>query len=209
MRARHVFAALVIVALVAASGWFVMRSIPRAIESAVTTPREREIDLAAVVTKIRDLNRLETASMHVLHISTISQTYDYVPNTLGGDTLTFLAAGDVIAGVDLSQMRAGDLARGPDGTVMVRLPAPQVLVTRIDNRESRVMTRKTGFFRKADMGLEGRARLYAETGVRTEAIKRGILPLAQHNAEARLAELLHAVGIPKVEFIEATPQSGG
>lgn len=205
MRARHVLAVLVIVGLVGAAGWFVWRSIPGTIERALTTSKEREIDLATVVTRVRDLNRLETAAMHVVHVSTITQSYEFVPDAISGDTLTFLAAGDVIAGIDLATLKPEDMYRQPDGTVMVRLPPAQVLVTRIDNRESRVMARKTGFFRQADMGLEGRARLYAEGGVRKEAIKKGILPLAQHNAEARIADLLHAVGIRKVEFVEFTP----
>jgi hypothetical protein len=205
MRARQLLAVLAIVVLVGAAGWFVWRSVPRAIENAISTPRESEVDLAMIVTRVRDLNRLETAAMHVLHVSTISQSYSYVPDALSGDTLTFLAAGDVIAGIDLSLLKKDDMYRQADGTVMVRLPPPQILVTRIDNRESKVMARKTGFLRKADVGLEGRARLYAEGGVRNEAVKKGILPLAQHNAEARIADLLHAAGIQKVEFVETTP----
>jgi hypothetical protein len=175
----------------------------RNIATEVAKPHETEIDLGAVTTRIRNLNRLETASMHVVHVSTISQTYTLVPNAIGGDELTLYAGGDVIAGVDLSQMKNGDLARAPDGSVLVRLPPPQVLLTRIDNRETRVISRKTGLLRRADPNLEGRARLYAEGGVRSEAVRKGILTLAKNNAQLRLAELLHAIGIQKVEFLES------
>jgi hypothetical protein len=175
----------------------------RNIATEVAKSHETEIDLGAVTTRIRNLNRLETASMHVVHVSTISQTYTLVPNAIGGDELTLYAGGDVIAGVDLAQMKNGDLARAPDGSVIVRLPPPQVLLTRIDNRETRVISRKTGLLRRADPNLEGRARLYAEGGVRSEAVRKGILTLAKNNAQLRIAELLHAIGIQKVEFRES------
>lgn len=175
----------------------------RHIATEITKPAETNIDLGAVTTRIRSLNRLETASMHVVHVSTISQSYKLIPNSIGGDELTLFAGGDVIAGVDLSQMKNGDISRAPDGTVIVRLPPPIVLLTRIDNGETRVVSRKTGLLRRADPGLEGRARLYAEGGVRNEAMKKGILPLAKNNAQLRIADLLHAVGIQKVTFIDS------
>jgi hypothetical protein len=177
----------------------------RHIATEVSKPHETEIDLGAVTTRIRNLNRLETASMHVVHVSTISQTYTLVPNAIAGDELTLYAGGDVIAGVDLAQMKNGDLSRAPDGSVIVRLPPPQVLLTRIDNRETRVISRKTGLLRRADPNLEGRARLYAEGGVRSEAVRKGILTLAKNNAQLRLAELLHAIGVQKVEFRDQHP----
>src|SRR5690348_7867356 len=61
----------------------------------VTKPAETEIDLGAVTTRIRNLNRLETASMHVVYVSTIKQEYKLVPNAIGGDELTLFAGGDV------------------------------------------------------------------------------------------------------------------
>jgi len=168
----------------------------------ITKPTETELDLGAVTTRIRNLNRLETASMHVVHVSTIAQQYKLVPDMFGSDELTLYAAGDVIAGVDLATLKEGDIHRAADGTVVVHLPPPVVLITRIDNRETKVVSRKTGLLRHADPGLEGRARLYAEGGVRSEAVRRGILQLAKENAQLRIAELLHAVGVQKVVFEE-------
>lgn len=170
----------------------------------IAKPTETEIDLGAVTTRIRNLNRLETASMHVVHVSTIRQEYKLIPNSIAGDELTLFAGGDVIAGVDLAQLKNGDISRAPDGTVIVHLPPPVILLTRIDNRETRVVSRKTGLLRRADPGLEGRARLYAEGGVRSEAVRKGILPLAKNNAQLRIAELLHAVGIRRVTFVESS-----
>jgi hypothetical protein len=195
-------ATVFIVAIAAATVWFLVRRIDQAVVSAVTS-KEETVDLGTLVTRVRDLNRLETATMRVTSISTIKQTYDLIPNALAGDELTLYATGDVIAGVDLSLLKQEDVRREPDGTIVVRLPEPQLLVSRIDNRATRVTGRRTGVFRRADVGMEGRARQYAEQNIRNEAVHRGILPLAQQNAEARIAGLLHTLGATKVRFVDA------
>lgn len=192
-----------IVAIAAATVWFLVRRIDQAVVSGVTS-KEETVDLGTLVTRVRDLNRLETATMRVTSISTVKQTYDLIPNALAGDELTLYATGDVIAGVDLSLLKQEDVRREPDGTIVVRLPPPQLLVSRIDNRTTRVTGRRTGVFRRADIGMEGRARQYAEQNIRNEAVHKGILPLAQQNAEARIAGLLHSLGAMKVRFVDAS-----
>jgi len=189
----------IVLMFIAAAAWFIAHRIEQAAVRAVTR-KEETVDLGSLVTRIRDLNRLETASMRVVSVSTIRQTYDLIPNALAGDELTLYSAGDVIAGVDLSLLKTEDVYRQPDGTVVVHLPPPQVLLSRIDNRATHVIDRRTGVFRRADVGMEGRARQYAEQNIRNEALRKGILPLAQTNAEARIAGLLHTLGAAKVRF---------
>jgi hypothetical protein len=202
-------AALIAVILgIVAAALYIGHRIEQAAVRAVTR-KEETVDLGSLVTRIRDLNRLETAGMRVVSVSTIRQTYDLIPNALAGDELTLYAAGDVIAGVDLAPLKTEDVYREPDGTVVVHLPPPQILVSRIDNRATHVIDRRTGVFRRADIGMEGRARQYAEQNIRNEALRKGILPLAQKNAEARVAGLLHTLGATKVRFdvaTSATPQ---
>jgi hypothetical protein len=188
-----------IIAAVTIAARFVVHRVEQLASRAVTR-KEEMADIGTIVTRVRDLNRLETATMRVASVSTIKQTYDLIPNALAGDELTLYSAGDVIAGVDLSQLKRDDVHREPDGTIVVRLPPPQLLVSRLDNRASHVIQRRTGVFRRADIGLEGRARQYAEQNIRNEAVNRGILPLAQQNAEARVAELLHTLGAGRVRF---------
>lgn len=188
-----------IIAAVTIAARFVVHRVEQLASRAVTR-KEEMADIGTIVTRVRDLNRLETATMRVASVSTIKQSYDLIPNALAGDELTLYSAGDVIAGVDLSQLKKEDVHREPDGTIVVRLPPPQLLVSRLDNRASHVIQRRTGVFRRADIGLEGRARQYAEQNIRNEAVNRGILPLAQTNAEARVAELLHTLGAAKVRF---------
>jgi hypothetical protein len=190
-----------VVAILAATTVTVWKLARRTVEREIFTPQEKTVDLGTLVTQVRELNRLETASMRVIHIGTITQSYRVIPNALAGDELTFLATGDVIAGIDLSQLKPEDVWRSPDGAINVRLPRPQVLITRVDNKESRVLTRKTGMLRRYDVDLETRARQHAEDNIRAEAIKKGILPLAADNGEKKMAELLRTFGFEQVRFV--------
>ena len=207
MQRKSILIAVLVVVLLAAfvSGtaiivWHVAK---RTIQQQVLTPQEKTIDLSALVTQVRELQRLETASMRVIHVGRVTQTYKLVPDALGGDEITFLAAGDVIAGIDLSKLQQKDVWRSPDGTINLRLPPPQVLVSRVDNNESRVLMRKTGMLRRADVDLETRARQHAEANIRAEAVKKGILQIAQQSGEKKMGEFLHTLGFERVRFVNA------
>ena len=210
MRRRTVLLLAVVLAVaILFALWGLVRETHNLI-TAAKSPQEKQIDLGALVTRVRSLNRLETASMRVVHVGSISQTYELVPDALAGDEITLYSAGDVIAGVDLALLQPTDVRREPNGTVVMKLPPPMILVSRVDNRETHVISRKTGFFRRADPQLEGRARQFAEQSIRTEATRKGILELAQRNGEARIAELLHALGFQRVRFesLPALPSRG-
>jgi hypothetical protein len=202
--------ALLIAAVIAVTtAVFVWRTAKKTIVETVLKPEEKQIDIATLVTQVRELNRLETASMRVMHVGTITQTYKMVPNALGGDEITFLATGDVIAGIDLGHLRPEDVWRSPDGTINMRLPPSQILVSRVDNEQSRVLTRKTGVLRRADIDLETRARQRAEQNIRAEALKRGILKTASDSGEKKMAELLRTLGFMRIRFVQspARPES--
>ena len=111
-----------------------------------------------------------------------------------------LATGDVIAGIDLSRLQPQDVWRDTDGTIVMRLPSSQILVTRVDNNDSRVLNRKTGFLRQADVNLESRARQFAEQAIRNEAMRKGILQTASQNGEKKIADFIHTLGAQKVRF---------
>ena len=196
-----VAAVILVMGVGAFVAWRMTRRVARDVVAEVTKPQEQTIDLSALVTQVRELNRLETAAMRVIHVSTTTQSYKVIPNAIAGDELTLLAAGDVIAGIDLSLLRPTDVWRETDGTIVMRLPPPQILVTRVDNRESKVISRKTGMLRRADINMESRARQNAEQGIRNEAVRKGILTLASQNAESKLAQFLTTAGARKVRFV--------
>src|SRR5436190_340329 len=77
-----------------------------------------------------------------------------------------------------------------------------IIVWRADNTESRVITRKTGMLRRADIDLETRARQHAEQNIRQESLRKGILTMAQQNGEKKMADFLHTLGFERVRFNE-------
>ena len=188
--------------------FYLLQRVPAMVKDVAIGKREKSTDLGAVVTQIRELSRLETASMHIVQVSSLKQSYGVIPDQVAGDEITFLAAGDVFAGVDLSLFTRDNVRMMSDGTLILELPPSQILVSRVDNRESKVIHRDTGVLRRADPGLESRAREQAEITIRQEAMRKGILPLASRNAEMKLANFLHAVGFDKVRF-EAWKPAGG
>lgn len=161
---------------------------------------EEIVDVSAVVTQIRGLARLETASMDVMQIITARQSHGVIPDAIAGDELTLAAVGEVIAGIDLSKFSEEDARIEPDGTLVLRLPRAEILVTRLDNSESRVVHRDTGLLRKADKGLEGRTREQAEIAIRNKALRNGIRDLARDNAERQLSEFLNKLGAERIRF---------
>lgn len=191
--------ALLLAAIVLVTMYALIRE-TRTVVTNFTKPREQQMDLGTLVTRVQALNRLETTSMRIVHIGTISQSYQYVPDGLAGDQLTLYAVGDVIAGMDMSLLKPSDVHREPNGTIVMTLPPPQILVSRVDNRETHVITRKTGLFRREDPELEGRARQYAEQSIRNEAVRQGILKQASDNGQLRIADLLRTLGFQRVRF---------
>jgi hypothetical protein len=195
---------IIAMAVAVSTGVVIWRLAKRSVTDRVTealTPQEKVIDVAALVTQVRELNRLETASMHVIHVGRISQSYQMVPNALAGDEITFLAEGDVIAGIDLARLQPQDVWRSPDGTINMRLPAAEVLVVRVDNTKSRVINRDTGVLRRRDVDLETRARQHAEENIRNEALNKGVLKVAAESGEKKLAGFLNTMGLEKVRFV--------
>jgi hypothetical protein len=202
---RRAVTTVVLLGVVVIAAFVYLERRAKKAEEEITTPHEEMIDIGAVVTRVRSLNRLETSEMRITHVATVKQTYKWVPDAFGGDSLTLLAAGDVIAGFDFSQLTENDVTRDATGGVVLHLPAPQILVTRLDNNATRVINRNTGMLRREDPDMESRARAHVETMIRDEALKNGILKQAEDNGEKVLAELLHTLGFQRVQFVFAKP----
>ena len=153
----------------------------------------------SVVEKIRQLSRLETVVYSLDKIVDGKRDSPYLPDFLVGDKLLLIAHGEVIAGVDLGQLKAGDVSVNGDA-VQVRLPAPQVLTTRIDNGRSRIYSRTTGLLVAADPNLESEVRLAAEEQITQAALSDGILDKARQNARTSVTALLYGFGFRKVDL---------
>jgi uncharacterized protein DUF4230 len=168
--------------------------------SRLMTGRSTRIDVSSpsVVEKIRQLSRLETVDYSIDKIVEGDRENPYLPNFLVGDKLMLVAHGEVIAGVDLSQLKSGDVSVSGN-SVQVRLPQAQVLTTRIDNGRTRVYSRTTGLLIQADPNLESQVRLTAEQQFAQAALSDGVLDKARQNARTSVSALLYGLGFQKVD----------
>jgi hypothetical protein len=164
------------------------------------TGRSTSIDVSSttVVERIRQLSRLETVVYSLDKIVEGNRQSAYLPDFLVGDKLLLVAHGEVIAGVDLGQLKTGDV-RVKGDAVQVRLPAAQVLTTRIDNGRTKTYSRTTGLLVNADLNLESQVRLAAEQQITQAALSDGILDKARQNARTSVTALLYGLGFHTVD----------
>lgn len=159
----------------------------------------------AVITQMRELGRLESASYTVEKVleGGVDQGNDLL-NLLLGDRLLFIAHGEVIAGVDLTELADKDVVVSDDRqSVTLRLPPARVLTQRLDNELSRVYDREQGLLTKGDPDLESRVRQEAESAVLLAACEGGILAQAELNAQRQVQILLLALEFREIEFLPA------
>jgi hypothetical protein len=166
----------------------------------ILTGRDLHLDTSSpgIVNQIRQLSRLEAVDYSIDKVVEGDRSNPYLPNFLVGDKLLLIAHGDVIAGVDLSQMAEADVYVQGD-TVHVRLPQPQILTSHIDNSRTRVYSRSTGLLVPADPNLESQVRQTAEQQFIQAALADGILDKARQNARSSVTALLKAVGFRQVD----------
>ena len=165
------------------------------------TGRTLSIDVSqpTVVDRIQRLQRLETVVYTMDKIVTGAKENPILPDFLAGDRLLMLVHGEVVGGIDFSNLKPGDVK--VDGKqIRLHLPMAQVFSTRIDSAKTRVYSRQTGFLVPTDPNLETEVRQEAERQLREAALADGILRTAQQNATATITSLLQGLGFEKIEF---------
>ena len=141
--------------LIGSLGWLMLsRTSGQAMLSrmwSALTGRTLSIDVSqpTVVDRIQRLQRLETVVYTMDKIVTGAKENPILPDFLAGDRLLMLVHGEVVGGIDFSNLKPGDVK--VDGRqVRLHLPMAQVFSTRIDSAKTRVYSRQTGFLVPSD-----------------------------------------------------------
>lgn len=159
---------------------------------------EVNINRTAVIKQIRSLARLETASFTIEKVLD-AQTKDAnaISRFLFGDKILLIAHGQVIAGLDLSQISEKDIkVTGRD--ITLTLPPAQILIATLDNSQTKVYDRSQGILRHNDTELEATVRQEAEKSIRQAACDGNILGVASENAKRQITSLLTGLGFETV-----------
>ena len=183
---------LVLAALVAvfATGLLVGVLLLRTFAAAPTT---RVYSPAALVLQIKTLSQLVTVQYVVEKVVMIEDAKWY-----GENRVLLIARGVVKAGVDLSQIRPGDIEVS-DKKVVVVLPPPQVTDAYLDEKQTKIVERSTGLLRAFDKDLEQNARQQAVDDIRRAARNSGVLRDAEGRARVQLTALFQQLGFEEVE----------
>ena len=153
----------------------------------------------SVIAQIQKLQRLETVVFGMDKIVVGERESKYLPKFLAGDRLLLIVFGEVTAGIDLSRVQASDVDVDPEGpAIRLKIPAPEIFSTRLDNERTRVYSRETGLFSRVDPDLETDVRREAERQVRQAAVEGGIMDTAKSNAGTTLTAFLQGLGFASV-----------
>jgi len=165
------------------------------------TGRTLSIDVSqpTVVDRIQKLQRLETVVYTMDKVVSGAKENPIFPDFLAGDRLLMLVHGDVVAGIDFSSLKPGDVqVQGKQ--VHIHLPAAQVFSTRLDSARTHVYSRQTGLLVPTDPDLETQVRQEAERQLSAAALADGILRTAQQNGTATITSLLQGLGFEKIDL---------
>jgi hypothetical protein len=165
------------------------------------TGRSTSFDVSqpTVVNRIQELQRLETVVYTMDKVVTGERQNPVLPDFLAGDRILLLVHGEVIAGIDLSQLRKENV-RVAGKSVRLRLPDAQIFTTRLDNAKTRVYSRQTGLLVPVDPNLESQVREEGERQIHDAALADGILKTAQQNSRSTIASMLRGLGFEQIDF---------
>ena len=117
----------------------------------------------------------------------------------GDNKVWLLAQGIVKAGIDLKKIGADDVAISGK-CLTLTLPKPQITDAYLDDTQTKVIERTTGFLRSLDKDLEQTTRQYAVDDIRRAAQESGILNDANERARTELRTFFQQMGFDPVEF---------
>jgi hypothetical protein len=156
----------------------------------------------SLLVSVRDLARLETTDLHIEKVIDLTDKQSHFFGLLQAtDAMLLVAAGDVTIGIDLSKLGEGDVSIDPTTHIAtMRLPAPEILSTRLDEKSTYVYTRTTDLLAKRNEQLESRARQEAVAALEKAAREADVTARAKAQAERQLRGLASQLGATSVEI---------
>ncbi len=156
----------------------------------------------AVVQQVQTLSDLVTVKyvMQKIEIVDSPPTSTLGQFVQGDSRVLMLAQGVVKAGIDLKKIQPGDVSVSGK-KISIKLPPPQITDAYLDDSQTKVIERTTGFLRSLDKDLEQVTRQNAVADIERAARANGILNDADERAKLEMAAFLHEAGYEQVEFV--------
>ncbi len=155
-----------------------------------------------VLRSVQGLARLESVTYHMEKVIDLREEQSHLFGMVrADDAIVLVAVGEVIAGVDLSELRPGDVRVDASARrATLTLPQPRVFFARLDSERTHVHSRSTDLLARRGVGLESRARQEAERSISAGALEAGILERARQGAGQTVSSLVRSLGFDTVEL---------
>jgi hypothetical protein len=156
---------------------------------------------AVILKQVQTLSELVTIKYVMEKIEVLEDpSQNVLRQFLPDNTRVILVAHGVVkAGVDLGQMKPGDM-RVNGKKVTLALPRARITDAYLDEKQTQVVEHTTGFLRSFNKDLEQTTRQNALDDIRRAARDEGILKEADERARAQVTSLLTQLGFESVEF---------
>jgi Protein of unknown function (DUF4230) len=175
----------------------------------LTPPKaEPQADVRSVVVKqVQDASELTTAIFTMEAVVPTQQDNSLGGLVIGSTKLLYIAYGQVRAGVDLSQLKPSDVMMTEAG-LLIRLPAPRLLDSKIDVSRSNVYDYNRGFLGLGPdtaPALQTLAQQKALDKIVEAACREGILQKANDRARLVVSQLVNLPGYKNVTVDAQAP----
>jgi hypothetical protein len=157
----------------------------------------KTVDAAAVVHEIQRLNELVSVKYTIQKVVGLEEQ----KSPFGSEKLLLFVQAEVLGGIDLAALAAGDVKLWGDKRIEVTLPPPKIVHIVIDDKTTKVWDRRITWWTPwvpPDPDLERQARLTARDAIEKAALDMGILDQARRNADAGIRTLLETMGVKSV-----------
>lgn len=173
--------------------WFVL---PR-LSGLSSSPRIS--NTPAILQQVQTLSQLVTVKwvMEKVVICDDPKIWSFLP--LGESRVLLVAHGIVLAGIDMREIKEGDIQISKN-KIILKLPPARVFHTFLDDKLTQVIDYKKGFLRDFNKDLEQSAREQACMDINRAAREGGILKDADERARTQLTNLFHQLGFEEVQF---------
>lgn len=206
---RRVPTWLIVLGAVAVAGYLFVGWLGNLIPGLENPFTEERIDRSSpvVLKSLRDLRAYQAASGHFEVIVDVERDTRFVPSSIKGERVLFVAVGDVDAAVDFSALEEGAVEVSDDRrSVSLVLPPAQLQEPDLDLDRSYVYDRDRGLIDRLESVVGGGgddAELYRLAEDKLAAAARdgtGLLKRAERNTRTMLTSLLRSLGFTRIEI---------
>lgn len=156
--------------------------------------RLRSLDVPTLVTQVKSLKQLVTLRYTMQRVVGLREPK--VP--LGEESILLMIQGEVLAGVDLDELKSRDVSYSGSKTVVITLPPAKLFNVFLDEKQTKIWDRQITWWTPwvaPDPDLEHKARLQGLEEMRNAALSMGMLDQAQKNAQTAIGDLLQALDL--------------